>query len=154
MLKSNGIDHRVPGQMAAKAIQLALQPRTTTPATSLPVAVSAARADRPASCPGRRPGSRQERNQARDRRRTSPETSRYFPIPPGYTLAPVGFDPEKGQMTDARRFQIEKSPARWRLPPVFLQDLSRATFSNAEQQDLHLVEAPSSASGPRRLRVK
>lgn len=63
-----------------------------------------------------------------------------FPLPPGYELKPVGFDPEKGQMTDARRFQVEEIARAYQIPPVFLQDLSRATFSNAEQQDLHLVK--------------
>lgn len=63
-----------------------------------------------------------------------------FPMPPGHKLTQVGFDPEKGQMTDARRFQIEEIARIFNLPPVFLQDLSRATFSNAEQQDLHLVK--------------
>lgn len=63
-----------------------------------------------------------------------------FPIPPGYDLKQVGYDPAKGQMTDARRFQIEEIARTYQLPPVFLQDLSRATFSNVEQQDLHLVK--------------
>lgn len=63
-----------------------------------------------------------------------------FPMPPGYELKPVGFDPEKGQMTDARRFQVEEIARAYQLPPVFLQDLTRATFTNAEQQDLHLVK--------------
>lgn len=63
-----------------------------------------------------------------------------FPIPPGYDLSPVGLDPAKGQMIEARRFQVEEIARAYQLPPVFLQDLSRATFSNAEQQDLHLVK--------------
>ncbi len=63
-----------------------------------------------------------------------------FPMPPGYELKQVGIDPDKGQMTEARRFQIEEIARAFQLPPVFLQDLSRATFSNAEQQDLHLVK--------------
>lgn len=63
-----------------------------------------------------------------------------FPMPPGHKLTQVGFDPAKGQMTDARRLQIEEIARIYQLPPVFLQDLSRATFSNAEQQDLHLVK--------------
>ncbi|MGO7185301.1 phage portal protein [Rhizobium brockwellii] len=63
-----------------------------------------------------------------------------FPIPAGYKLSPVGIDPAKGQMIEARRFQVEEIARAWQLPPVFLQDLSRATFSNAEQQDLHLVK--------------
>lgn len=63
-----------------------------------------------------------------------------FAIPPGYDLTPVGLDPAKGQMIEARRFQVEEIARAYQLPPVFLQDLSRATFSNAEQQDLHLVK--------------
>src|SRR5574338_595344 len=31
-----------------------------------------------------------------------------FGIPPSYKLTPVGFDPEKGQMTDAHRFVVEQ----------------------------------------------
>lgn len=63
-----------------------------------------------------------------------------FPIPPGYKLEPVGFDPEKGQMTDARLFQIQEIARIFGLPPVFLQDLSRGTFANVEQQDLFFVK--------------
>jgi HK97 family phage portal protein len=63
-----------------------------------------------------------------------------FPIPAGYKLSPVGMDPAKGQMIEARRFQVEEISRTYQLPPVFLQDLTRATFSNAEQQDLHLVK--------------
>lgn len=63
-----------------------------------------------------------------------------FPIPPGHELKQVGFDPAKGQMTEAKRAQVEEIARVYQLPPVFLQDLSRATFSNAEQQDMHLVK--------------
>jgi len=61
-------------------------------------------------------------------------------LPPGYSLKPIGFDPDKGQMTDARSFQIAEIARVLQLPPVFLQDLSHGTFSNTEQQDLHLVK--------------
>lgn len=63
-----------------------------------------------------------------------------FPIPPGYELKPVGFEPDKGQMTEARLFQVSEIGRVYNLPPVFLQDLSSGTFSNTEQQDLHLVK--------------
>lgn len=63
-----------------------------------------------------------------------------FPMPPGYTLKPVGFEPEKGQMTDARRFQVEEVARIYSLPPWFLQDLTHANFANSENQDLHLVK--------------
>lgn len=61
-------------------------------------------------------------------------------LPTGYELVPIGFDPDKGQMTEARRFQIEEIARIYNLPPVFLQDLTHGTFSNTEQQDLHLVK--------------
>jgi HK97 family phage portal protein len=63
-----------------------------------------------------------------------------FPMPPGYSLKSVGFEPEKGQMTDARRFQVEEVARIYGLPPWFLQDLTRANFANSENQDLHLVK--------------
>ena len=61
-------------------------------------------------------------------------------MPPGYKLTPIGFDPDKGQMTDARRFSVEEIARVYQIPPVFLQDLTHGTFSNSEQQDLHLVK--------------
>lgn len=63
-----------------------------------------------------------------------------FPIPSGYELKQVGFEPDKGQMTEARRLQIEEIARIYSLPPVFLQDLTHGTFSNTEQQDLHLTK--------------
>jgi HK97 family phage portal protein len=63
-----------------------------------------------------------------------------FPLPGGYTISPVGFDPQKGQMTEARRFQVEEIARIYRLPPWFLQDLTQANFANSENQDLHLVK--------------
>lgn len=61
-------------------------------------------------------------------------------LPPGYELKPIGFDPEKGQMTDARRFEVEEVARIFNIPPAFLQDLTHGTFSNTEQQDLQLVK--------------
>lgn len=63
-----------------------------------------------------------------------------FPMPPGYSLKQVGFDPDKGQMTDARRLQVEEVARLYNLPPWFLQDLTHANFANSENQDLHLVK--------------
>lgn len=64
----------------------------------------------------------------------------FFGLPPGHKLTPVGADPEKGQMTEARLFQIQEIARLWGLPPAFLQDLSKGTFTNTEQQDLQLVK--------------
>jgi phage portal protein BeeE len=60
-------------------------------------------------------------------------------LPLGHELKPIGFEPEKGQLTEARRFVVEEVARIYGLPPLFLQDLTRATFANAETQDLHLV---------------
>ena len=43
-------------------------------------------------------------------------------------------------MTEARRFQIEEMARIWQVPPVFVGDLTKGTFSNTEQQDLQLVK--------------
>ena len=63
-----------------------------------------------------------------------------FPMPAGYKLTQVGYDPAKGQMTDARRLQIEEIARVWQLPPVFVGDLTHGTFTNTEQQDVFLVK--------------
>ena len=61
-------------------------------------------------------------------------------MPLGHELKQIGFDPDKGQMVEARRFGVEQCARILSLPPVFIQDLVRATFTNSEQQDLHLVK--------------
>lgn len=61
-------------------------------------------------------------------------------IPLGHKLEPLGSDPEKMQLVETQRFAVEEIARIYSLPPTFLQDLSRATFSNSEQQDLHLVK--------------
>ncbi|PDS97529.1 phage portal protein [Rhizobium sp. S9] len=61
-------------------------------------------------------------------------------MPAGHELKPVGVDPQKSQMEEARRFQIEEIARIFDIPPVFLQDLTHGTFSNTEQQDLHFVK--------------
>lgn len=67
--------------------------------------------------------------------------SPFFGMPPGHKLSPIGVDPEKGTMTEARLFQIQEIARLFDgLPPAFLQDLSKGTFANTEQQDLQLVK--------------
>jgi HK97 family phage portal protein len=62
----------------------------------------------------------------------------YMPL--GHDLKAVGFNPEQGQLVEAKRFVIEQIARMFGLPPVFLQDLTRGTYSNTEQQDLHFVK--------------
>jgi len=61
-------------------------------------------------------------------------------IPEGYQIKVLGSDPDKSQMEESRRFQIEEIARVYDLPPVFLQDLTHGTYSNTEQQDLHFVK--------------
>lgn len=66
--------------------------------------------------------------------------SHVFPVPPGYDLKEVGFDPAKGLLVEGWRFVIEEIARVLNMPPVFIGDLTHGTFSNTEQQDLHLVK--------------
>ena len=61
-------------------------------------------------------------------------------LPAGHELKSVGFSPEEMQLLELQRFCIEQIARIYSLPPVFLQDLSNGTYSNVEQQDLHLTK--------------
>lgn len=61
-------------------------------------------------------------------------------LPAGHEVKGVGFSPEQIQMLELQRFLVEQVARIYSLPPVFLQDLTRGTFSNTEQQDLHFVK--------------
>lgn len=61
-------------------------------------------------------------------------------LPMGHELKTVGFSPEQMQLLELQRFTIEQIARIYSLPPIFLQDLTRSTFTNSEQQDLHFVK--------------
>lgn len=139
MLKDDQLAHYGPINLASKAIQLALAMNdygsTFFAGGGVP----------PLAISGPLPegGAALKRAQADVERsiKLAQETkSSVLPIPAGHELKPVGFDPAKGQMTEARTFQIQEIARAYQMPPAFLQDLSRGTFSNVEQQDLHLVK--------------
>lgn len=139
MLKADQLSHYGPIVLASKAIQLALAMNEYgsnffAGGGVPPLALSG-------PLPQGADGLQRAMN---DMRRAIDEAKKngkqMFPIPPGHELKPVGFDPQKGQMTDARLFQIQEIARAYQIPPAFLQDLSRGTFANVEQQDLHLVK--------------
>jgi len=139
MLHSDGVKHYGPIQRATKAIQLAIAMNDYGSNFFAGGGVP------PLALEGPLPAGAEAMKRAQADIKRSVDAAKnasdpIFPIPAGYKLAPVGIDPAKGQMVEARRFQVEEIARSWQLPPVFLQDLSRATFSNAEQQDLHLVK--------------
>jgi len=61
-------------------------------------------------------------------------------LPAGLEIKPIGGDPEKAQLVELHRFMVEQVARMFSLPPTFLQDLTHGTYSNTEQQDLHLVK--------------
>lgn len=139
MLKADGLCHYSPIMLGANAIQLSLAMNeygskffagggVPPLAMSGPLPAGPEAMKRAMDQIGRAIASAKENN------------GQIVPMPPEHKLTPIGFDPEKGQMTDARRFQVEEISRIYGLPPVFLQDLTHGTFSNTEQQDLHLVK--------------
>lgn len=66
--------------------------------------------------------------------------SSILPIPVGFKLSPLAFDPSKGQMVEAKKAQIIEISQAYQLGPSFLHDLSNGTFNNLEQQDLTLIK--------------
>ena len=68
------------------------------------------------------------------------ENKNMLTLPSGHEIKQLGSDPDKNQMIETQRFLIEQFARLFSLPPVFLQDLTHGTFSNTEQQDIHLVK--------------
>jgi HK97 family phage portal protein len=73
-------------------------------------------------------------------RAANADKSNVLLLPLGTELKAVGFNPEQGQLVEAQRFIVEEIARLTGLPPVFLQDLTHGTYSNTEQQDLHLTK--------------
>lgn len=139
LLKSDQLGSFSPLVLGRKAIQLALAMNDYASAFFAGGGVP------PLALVGPMPAGPEAMKRAQEDIRRSVEAAKknnvpVFPIPAGYELKPVGFDPEKGQMTEARLFQVQELARLFGLPPVFLQDLSRGTFANVEQQDLYLVK--------------
>lgn len=139
MLKADGLAHYGPIALGAKAIQLALAmgdygAKFFAGGGVPPLALEGPLPQGPEAFKR----AMTDINRAIDNAKSQDKP--IFPMPPGHKLTPVGFDPDKGQMVEARRFSIEEIARIYQLPPVFLQDLTHGTFSNSEQQDLHFVK--------------
>jgi len=57
----------------------------------------------------------------------------------GMKWDPISVPPEASQFLQTREFQIQEAARALNLPPHMLRDLSRATFSNVEQQAIEFV---------------
>lgn len=71
-------------------------------------------------------------------RKAAQEQRQALVLPTGLEIKSIGADAEKSQLVELKKFCIEEFARVYSLPPTFLQDLSNGTFSNTEQQDLHV----------------
>ena len=58
----------------------------------------------------------------------------------GLKYKPLGIPPEAAQFLESRQFSIQDISRWFNLPPHMLYDLTRATFTNIEHQDLQFVK--------------
>jgi HK97 family phage portal protein len=58
----------------------------------------------------------------------------------GMKYKPIGVAPNDAQFIETRVFQIQEIARFFNVPPTFLAELSRGTFSNGEQLDLQFVK--------------
>ena len=57
----------------------------------------------------------------------------------GITLQTIGFPPEDAQFLETRQFEVQEIARIFRVPPHKIMDLSRATYSNIEEQAIEYV---------------
>jgi len=57
----------------------------------------------------------------------------------GVTYTQIGLAPEDSQFLETRQFQLNEIARIFRVPPHMIGDLSKATFSNIEQQSIDFV---------------
>ena len=68
------------------------------------------------------------------------EGRQVLPMPLGHELKGLAFNPEQGQLVEARLYALQEIARIYGLPPQFLQDYSKGNFANAEQEDIRLVK--------------
>lgn len=57
----------------------------------------------------------------------------------GMKWSQVGINPDEAQFLESRKFSVTEIARMFNVPPHFLRDLDRATFSNIEQQAIEFV---------------
>ena len=63
-----------------------------------------------------------------------------LPIPEGFTLDKIGINPEDLASIDLQKWLVEQIARIYSLPPVLLQDMTKTTYANLEQSDIHLIK--------------
>lgn len=64
---------------------------------------------------------------------------RYLILEEGMKWTQFGVPPEQAQFLETRQFQVTDIARLFRVPPHMIGDLSRATFSNVEQESINFV---------------
>ena len=62
-----------------------------------------------------------------------------LPLPTGYELKKIGFDPASLQLLDLKKWQVEETARIWRLPKFFLGLTDGGTLANVEHQAQSLI---------------
>jgi HK97 family phage portal protein len=57
----------------------------------------------------------------------------------GMKWTQIGINPDDAQFLESRKFSVTEIARLFNVPPHFLRDLERATFSNIEQQAIEFV---------------
>ncbi len=138
MLKPNGVEHYRPARMFRETFGLAIAVTRYGTRFFSNGGVPPFTIEGPFKTAAGRAGA--ERDVTRAIAAAANEGKPAVALPEGHKLNRVGVNPSEMQMIDLQRFLIEQFARILSLPMVFLQDLTRGTFSNTEQQDLHLVK--------------
>lgn len=61
-------------------------------------------------------------------------------LPKGLTYKPVTINPDDAQTLETLKYSRTEICGMYRVPPQFVMDLERSTFTNAAEMDLHFVK--------------
>jgi len=61
-------------------------------------------------------------------------------LPKGLSYKPLSVNPDDAQTLETLKFNRTEIAGLYRVPPQFIMDLERSTFTNASEMDLHFVK--------------
>ncbi|MFN7028400.1 MAG: phage portal protein [Sphingopyxis sp.] len=139
MLKADGVSHRSPVRVGRRALGLAMAlddyaARMFTNGGVPPLTVDGPPATGPDAM------KRALRDIWQSVKIASEQNIPLAQLPTGFKLNKIGINPDDMQLIEGRKFAVVEISRLLNLPPNFLQDLERSTFSNIESQDLQLVK--------------
>lgn len=79
-------------------------------------------------------------NKLQDRLKGQDNWHKVIGLPYGITLKSLGISPKDAQLIEGLTFQVQDISRLTGVPPSLLMELSRATFTNSEQQMLQFIQ--------------